>query len=72
MQKPTFQPSLKITHETWVPPVTPENHEQFSKAPWPQTKQVHICHSVITDGIINYCGDCTHLYAGKSIPMQPF
>lgn len=30
------------------------------------------CHSVITNGMINYCGDCTHEYAGKQIPLPDF
>jgi len=27
------------------------------------------CHIVLTDGIINFCGDCSHPLAGQSIPM---
>ena len=27
------------------------------------------CHLVVTTGILNYCGDCSHELAGKSIPM---
>jgi hypothetical protein len=30
------------------------------------------CHFIITNGQINYCGDCTHDLAGKSLPMKPF
>mgnify|MGYP001581069974 CR=1 FL=1 len=28
-----------------------------------------ICHYILTDGILNFCGDCTHLMAGKAIPI---
>lgn len=72
MEKPTFKPSLKIVQETWEPPVTPENMEQYHQKPWPQTKKTHVCHSVVTDGVISYCADCTHELAGKNIPMEPF
>jgi hypothetical protein len=26
------------------------------------------CHSLLTDGVWNYCADCTHEHAGKSLP----
>lgn len=72
MDKPTFQPSLKITRNMWDPPVTPENREEYKKNPWPQTQKEHICHVVVTDGRLNFCGDCTHELAGKSVPMEDF
>lgn len=28
------------------------------------------CHLFLTNGIIKYCGDCPHDYAGKSIPLE--
>lgn len=28
-----------------------------------------VCHYILTDGIVNYCGDCTHEFAGKSVPI---
>ena len=31
-----------------------------------------VCHLVVTDGVLNYCGDSTHELAGQSIPMEPF
>ena len=27
------------------------------------------CHSVVTDGVINFCADCHHALAGQSVPM---
>lgn len=27
------------------------------------------CHYFVTDGEIRYCGDCTHEYSGKTIPL---
>ncbi len=28
-----------------------------------------VCHYILTDGVLNFCGDCTHDMAGKSVPM---
>jgi hypothetical protein len=27
------------------------------------------CHYVLTDGILNFCGDCTHALAGQAVPL---
>lgn len=29
-----------------------------------------VCHLYVTDGKINYCGDCTHDLSGKSVEMK--
>ncbi len=72
MEKPTFAPSLLITQETWTPPVTPENIEQWRKQPWTQTKTSSVCHSFIRNGMIEFLSDCTHALAGKTVPMEAF
>lgn len=41
----------------------------FKHSGYCEDKVIHICHYILTDGIINYCGDCTHSMAGKSIPL---
>lgn len=28
-----------------------------------------VCHYILTAGVLNYCGDCTHALAGKSVPL---
>lgn len=28
-----------------------------------------VCHYILTNGIVNYCSDCTHDHAGKSVPI---
>src|SRR5574337_834951 len=72
LDKPTFSPSIKITYETAVPPVTPENLDEFKRNPWPQTKEVKICHSHVTDGKITFCPDSTHALAGKTVDLPDF
>jgi len=29
----------------------------------------YICHYVLTAGVLNFCGDCTHALVGKSVPI---
>ncbi len=30
------------------------------------------CHSFVRDGQIEFCGDCTHALAGKTVPLPDF
>lgn len=69
---PTFEPSILVTHDRWVPPVTAENLEQWRAAPWPQTKVGHVCHSFVTNGLIQFLSDCTHALAGQTVPLPDF
>lgn len=57
-EKPTFSPSVK--HSTNVP----RTIEELTK-PVTYVK----CHYSITDGMIIYCNDSMHEFAGKSIPL---
>lgn len=68
-EKPTFSPSLLIRWDAHEPPVTPENHEEYKRNPWPQQKIPKVCHSFIRDGMIQFLNDCTHDLAGKIVPI---
>jgi hypothetical protein len=35
----------------------------------PRTQTKKICHLFLTDGKLQYCGDCTHPLAGKTIDL---
>jgi hypothetical protein len=41
------------------------------KVSWTEGEQQiqRICHSVITDGLIQFCGDCTHALVGKTVEL---
>lgn len=67
--KPTFTPSILVRSGQWEPPVTPENLEDWHRNPWPQTKREHVCHSFVTDGRIQFLGDCTHALAGQTVDL---
>lgn len=28
-----------------------------------------VCHYILTAGVLNFCGDCTHAFAGRSVPL---
>lgn len=71
-EAPTFRASMLVKSEHGHPPVTPENLEEYKRAPWPQTKVQKVCHSFVTDGKIEFLGDCTHALAGQTVPLERF
>jgi len=67
LERPTFTPSFRHSgHKTikvdgkW----TGEWVRGADGKPVPE-----VCHYILTDGILNFCGDCTHAMAGKSVPL---
>lgn len=60
---PTFTPSIHVTYPHWVPPA-PTDQEQV--------QVTDTCHSFVTDGQIQFLGDCTHPLAGQTVPLPPF
>jgi len=67
VNKPTFQPSFKHSGSQtekiggkW----TGEWVRDLQGNPIPS-----VCHYVLTSGILNFCADCTHSFAGKSLPL---
>lgn len=55
---PTFTPSVLVTY--------PGADAGIDDAP------PAICHTFVTDGQIQFLGDCTHELAGQTVPMVPF
>jgi hypothetical protein len=35
-----------------------------------RVRSIHLCHVFIREGKVQYLSDCTHSYAGKTIPLQ--
>lgn len=68
LNKPTFSPSfltkgLQLELDAggnW----TGEWKRDAQGKPIPYT-----CHYILTNGILNFCGDCTHSMSGKSVPL---
>lgn len=77
VDKPTFQPSLLIK---WTEPAAIDDIELLNQ----QTAEVRagridripkvdrVCHSFITDGNIQFLGDCTHELANQTVPIPDF
>lgn len=71
VNNPTFGPSLLNRtgiHATpkWNPEF--EDGTDHTKPPYST-----ICHLFVQNGIINYCGDCTHDHNGKQgVPMKEY
>jgi Family of unknown function (DUF6527) len=66
LDKPTFKPSLL---NTCVTESSRSTMTEGLSEPHPDPKQRR-CHLVLTDGVIHYCGDCTHDLKGQSIPLE--
>jgi len=79
MERPTFTPSILVQwteftekgnadYEAWVAsgcPTSPNEKLRFESCD-------RRCHSFVTDGQIQFLGDCTHALAGQTVPLQPF
>jgi len=80
VHKPTFTPSVLVTgreftakgradFEAWrgAGCPRPEGGQpvQFENAP-------SVCHSFVTDGRIQFLGDCTHALAGQTVDLPPW
>lgn len=61
--KPSFTPSLLYysTNGKW-------EGDKWVEGP----KRSTICHLFLTDGVLNYCSDCPHEYAGKSVELPEY
>ena len=64
VNKPTFTPSVLVNYDHWVPPAGPGLPKPES-----QTLVREICHSFVTDGRIQFLGDCTHALAGQTVDI---
>lgn len=62
--KPTFTPSILVT---WSEPSdVAEEFDDTSK------DRPMVCHSYVTDGRIQFLGDCTHALAGHTLDLPEF
>lgn len=74
-EKPTFTPSILIRSGHYVP--GHEGDECYCN--WDKKDQkdfvdlrCSVCHSFVTDGRIQFLGDCTHPLAGQTVDLPPF
>ena len=58
---PTFTPSILAWRD--ANPDAIDGFEEYRKP--------YRCHSFVTDGNIQFLGDCTHALAGQTVPLEP-
>lgn len=72
---PTITPSVKVMHTRFSELAEKQyEHWQQSGEHPPGGKydsREDVCHTVVTAGKIQFCGDCTHAMAGQLVPMIP-
>lgn len=68
VEQPSFKPSIKVTGTERL---TPEQHAAIMRGE-PFKPIPTCCHSFVTDGLIKFEGDCTHVLVGQTVPIPPW
>lgn len=71
---PTFSPSIDYKSGHYVPGEDGKDcwctfEERFPKYKGRKHPVCYHCHSFVTDGRIQFLGDCTHALAGQTVPI---
>ena len=66
-QKPTLTPSI-LSRSTVS--ITDEQHAAIMRGEKVTPVDV-VCHSFVKDGMIQFLSDCTHKFAGQTLPLKP-
>jgi hypothetical protein len=77
VDRPTFTPSVLVTSGHFAPHYSAEsdtcwctyNAEQLAKGEKPARFACQRCHTFITDGRVQFLGDCTHGLAGQTLDL---
>ncbi len=67
LESPTFSPSFKHGGVQTVK-VNGEWTGEWVLGPDGKALPM-ICHYILTAGVLNFCGDCTHGLSGQSVPL---
>lgn len=66
LDAPSITPSINVRQTLYGPErLTFGNYD----GPMPTEKNDGVCHSFVTDGRIQFCGDCTHKLAGQTVEL---
>lgn len=76
-EAPTFTPSVLVQSGHYARGHTGKcwcdyNAERIAKGEEPSGFSCSVCHSFVTDGNIQFLGDCTHALAGQTVPIPDF
>lgn len=66
MESPTFTPSILVTG---VAPLTEQEHAAYLRGEGLPEPRPLVCHSFVTDGRIQFLGDCTHKLACQTVDL---
>lgn len=66
MECPTFSPSIKVRG---TKPITDDEADRILAGEKIEPVPT-VCHSYVTDGNIQFLGDCTHELAGQTVPLE--
>lgn len=66
MESPTFSPSILVQG---VEELTDEEFAAYMDGKGLPEKKKTVCHSFVTDGKIQFLGDCTHALAGQTVDL---
>lgn len=69
---PTFTPSLLWRSGHFARPVTPEHPyccHNPSPGIEPRPELCYQCHSFVTNGMIQFLSDCSHILANQTVPL---
>ena len=73
VERPTFHPSVLASYPHWEPSAEdPEVAAAIKRGEVKQQLVERKCHSFVTDGQIQFLGDCTHELAGQTVPLPDF
>lgn len=67
LELPTFQPSVLVNGVQWADDAG--FYKPKHKVP---AGEKIVCHSFVTDGRIQFLGDCTHELAGQTVDLPPW
>ncbi|MGT2507930.1 DUF6527 family protein [Cupriavidus basilensis] len=73
VERATFTPSVLVRYPHWEPSAEdPAVRTAIALGEVTQQLVERVCHSFVTDGRIQFLGDCTHALAGQTVPMVEF
>ena len=69
LDQPTLSPSLLVRGVQWDPVAYPYFAKRAERHPDVEVGGRIVCHSFVTDGRIQFLGDCTHVLAGQTVDL---
>jgi hypothetical protein len=75
MDRPTFTPSVLVSWDSMSEAarkrsrIFREQHGRYPDHAENPYDEHHVCHSFVTDGRIQFLGDCTHALAGQTVDL---